>query len=104
YLGGIAGIGALLRSASGQSGTLTVALSTLAVAAAFQPLRSRIQRAVDRRFYRGRYDAERAIRLFSDRLRDEIELKALHDAMLGVVNDTLQPRSATLWLRGENAG
>jgi hypothetical protein len=104
YLGGIALIGGLVRAASGQQGSLTVALSTLAVAAAFQPFRARIQRAVDRRFYRSAYDAERAVRMFSERLREEIGLETLQDAVIAVVNENLQPRSATLWLRSQEGG
>jgi hypothetical protein len=101
YLGAIALIGGLVRAASGQQGSLTVALSTLAAAAAFQPLRARIQRAVDRRFYRSAYDTERAVRMFSERLREEIGLETLQDAVIAVVNENLQPRSATLWLRSQ---
>ena len=79
----------------------TIPSKPLAVAAAFQPFRTRIQRAVDRRFYRSAYDAERAVRLFSDRLREEIGLETLQDAVIAVVNENLQPRSATLWLRSQ---
>jgi hypothetical protein len=69
YLAGVFGIQTAVRSVSGQSGTLAVTVATLVVAAAFQPLRARIQRAVDHRFYRGRYDAARTLEVFSGRLR-----------------------------------
>jgi hypothetical protein len=68
-----------------------VTLSTLLVAASFQPLRTRIQGAVDRRFYRRRYDAERVASLFSSRLRGQIDLDALHRELMGVIDDTVQP-------------
>ncbi len=99
YLGGISLIGWLFRSVSGQSGTLAVTLSTLVVAVAFQPLRHRIQRAVDHRFYRRKYDSAHTLETFSGRLREQIDLDALHAEVLTVVTDTVQPRHANLWLR-----
>ena len=99
YLGGIALLGAAFRSATGQSGALAVTLSTLAVAFAFQPLRRRIQHAVDRRFSRRTYDAEAAVQAFTGRLREEIDLDVLCRELVGVVDDTVQPRHVALWLR-----
>ena len=92
-------LGWIGREATGQSGALAVTLSTLLVAASFQPLRTRIQSAVDRRFYRRRYDAEAAASLFSSRLRGQIDLDALHRELLSVIDDTVQPAHASLWLR-----
>jgi hypothetical protein len=89
------GLGQLL----GQDSSLAVAGATLAVAAAFQPLRRRIQAAVDRRFNRGRFDAARTIEVFSTRLRDQVELDTLTAEVLGVVDQTMQPTRASLWLR-----
>jgi hypothetical protein len=99
YLGGIVAIGWLLRNVSGQSSVLAVTLSTIAVAATFHPLRTRIQRAVDRRFYRRRYDAEKTLDGFTSRLRDEIDLEALSAEVVAVVNEALQPDGVNLWLR-----
>jgi hypothetical protein len=76
-----------------------VAAATLAVAAAFQPLRRRVQATVDRRFNRRRHDAGRVIDAFAARLRDQVDLDALHGELLAVVDQTMQPTRASLWLR-----
>jgi hypothetical protein len=76
-----------------------VAGATLAVAAAFQPARRRVQHAVDRRFDRRRYDAARTIAAFSDRLRQQVDLDTLTGELLAVVDQTVQPTHASLWLR-----
>ncbi len=97
--GGYAGLVLILGQLFGRSSSLAVAAATLTIAAAFQPARRRIQAAVDRRFNRRRYDAARTIAAFSARLREEIDLDSLSAELLGVVDQTMEPTNATLWLR-----
>jgi hypothetical protein len=99
YLGLIVALQWLLSPVTAGS-QLAVAGSTLAVVGAVQPLRRRIQDAVDRRFYRSRYDAQRTLERFGARLRDELDLDALNRELIGVVRETVQPTHASLWLRG----
>jgi hypothetical protein len=84
---------------AGDAGSLAVAVATLTVAAAFQPLRRRVQDRVDRRFNRRRYDATRTVERFAARLREQVDLDALSAELLAVVEQTVQPTQATLWLR-----
>lgn len=100
YLGLVLLLGAAARGISGESGDLVVALSTLAVAALFQPVQRRVRSAVDRRFDRARYDARRAADTFAARLRDEVDLSVVSDDLARVVDRTLQPRTVGLWLTG----
>src|SRR5215216_5100463 len=95
YAAVVLGLGQLL----GRDSSLVVAGATLAVAAAFQPARRRVQAVVERRFNRRKYDAARMIEAFSARLRDEIDLDALSTELVTVVNNTFQPTTASLWLR-----
>jgi hypothetical protein len=89
----------LLGQVLGHGSSLAVAVATLAVAWAFQPVRRGVQAAVDRRFDRRRYDAARTIQAFSARLRQEVDLDALTAELLGVVDQTMQPTQRSLWLR-----
>jgi hypothetical protein len=98
YAGLVFLLGGLLDPATGDS-ALAVAASTLAVAALFQPARRRVQGLVDRRFNRRRYDAGRTVERFSGRLRDQVDLDTLTAELLAVVDGTVQPASASLWLR-----
>lgn len=99
YGAAITALGWIGRTVTGQSGTTAITLSTLLVAVSFQPLRSRIQVAVDRRFYRRRYDASAAAAMFAGQLRSQIDLDALDTELIAAINRTVQPSHVTLWLR-----
>jgi hypothetical protein len=99
YLGGVVVLQRIFVVLTGEQSTLAVVASTLVIAALFNPLRRRIQSFIDRRFYRNKYDAARTLEAFSIKLRDETDLEALNDDLVGVVAETLQPAYASVWLR-----
>jgi hypothetical protein len=103
YFGGIVVLQRIFVTLTGQQSTLAVVASTLLIAALFTPLRHRIQGFIDRRFYRRKYDARRTLETFSIKLRDETDLEALNNDLVGVVRETMQPAHVSVWLRPETA-
>ena len=100
YFGGVVTMQAILRTLTGQEQQpqLAVVISTLAIAALFNPLRRRVQAFIDQRFYRKKYDARKTMEAFSAKLRDETDLDSLNTELITVVRETMHPEHASLWL------
>jgi hypothetical protein len=103
YFGGVTVTQAVFSLLTGQEEQpqLAIVISTLVIAALFTPLRRRIQSFIDRSFYRRKYDAAKTLEEFSMKLRDETDLEALSNDLVGVVRETMQPAHVSLWLRPE---
>jgi hypothetical protein len=100
FVVGVLVLQAALAGVVTQAPTLAVAASTLAAFALFQPIRRRVQRTVDRRFDRARFDAERTAASFSDRLRGEVAIEAIASDLQTTIDHSVRPRTQGLWLRG----
>jgi hypothetical protein len=103
YVSAVIGFQGLARTITGQESPIALVASTLLIAGLFQPLRRRIQKVIDRRFYRAKYDAQKTLADFSPTLRQETSLTELQERLLGVVTETMRPTHVSLWLTSPRA-
>jgi hypothetical protein len=99
YFGSITLIQGGITAVTNTQSPFAIVLSTLLVAALFNPLRQRVQAFIDRRFYRQKYDAQQVLAQFAQTARDEVDMEALQTELLRVVQETMQPQTITLWLK-----
>ena len=104
YFGLIFALQSLFQGLFHQNNAVAIVVSTLAIVGLFQPLRHRIQRFIDRRFYRSKYDTSKTLEAFNATLRNEVDLSQLSENLLAVVKETMQPASVSLWLRTPSQG
>jgi hypothetical protein len=98
YVMGVIGLQALARTVAGQESPIALVASALLIAGLFQPLRSRLQKLIDQRFYRSKYDAQKTLASFSATVRQEVSLTELQQGLVAVVTETMQPLHISLWL------
>ncbi len=104
YLGSVVVLQSLLATETGESSPIAIVVSTLLIAALFNPLRRRVQDVIDRRFYRRRYDAQQVLGAFAATARDEVDLDQLTSELLRAVEETMRPEQVSLWLRPTQPG
>jgi len=102
FFGGVTLLQGLFQAVSGQQSAISIVLSTLAIAALFNPLRKRVQDFIDRRFFRKKYNAEQMLARFAARARDETDIEQLSAELMSVVEETLQPELLSLWLKPQS--
>ena len=94
----VLGLQEIFKRLTGQTSEIAVALSTLALAVAFMPIRRAAQNLIDKRFYRKRYNAQQVVEAYAESIKDEVDVNVIHQKMLTVLGETLQPKKITLFL------